>query len=97
MKHHGTKARLHRACLPMNSSQNVIRSHREDVQTLHMEAYTCKWLHVHEDRIKYKGKDASERNAAWSKTRFTWEPQSVMVQSDSFAGLTNQVSTRPDK
>ena len=31
------------------------------------------------------------------KTRFTWEPQSVIVQSDSFAGLTNQVSTRSDK
>ena len=31
------------------------------------------------------------------KTLFTWEQQSVAVQSDSFAGLTNHVSTRSDK
>ena len=29
--------------------KNVIRSLREDVQILHMETYTCKWLHVHEE------------------------------------------------
>ena len=98
MKHHGTKARIHGG-MPANEfdRKNVIRSLREDAQILHMEAYTCKWLHVHEDKKKYKRKDDSERKTAWSKTRFTWEPQSVMVQSESFAGLTIHVSTRPDK
>ena len=47
-----------------------------------MEAYTCKWLHVHEDRIKCKGKTSQNENRL-VKTRFTWELLTVMVQSDS--------------
>ena len=39
----------------------------------------------------------NEKTNRLVKTRFTWEPQSITVQSDSFAGLTNHVSTRPDK
>ena len=38
-----------------------------------------------------------EKKNSLVKTRFTWEPQSITVQSDSFAGLTNHVSTRSDK
>ena len=47
-------------------------------------------------RASYQRPENGKKNRL-VETRFTWEPQSITVQSDSFAGLTNHVSMRPDK
>ena len=69
------------------------------VATNHRKIGMCSWLPglVQKAGHEHRGQRPENSFTRQEKSRFTWEPQSVVVQSDSFAGLTNHVSTRSDK
>ena len=64
---------------------------------------SCTWRHERANGCTFmktewsaKG-DASERKTAWSKHASRGSRSQLWCKSDSFAGLTNHVSTRPDR